>query len=98
MVLIALFNMSIALLAEYISIGALFKDFVGSVDYPIVIVIGILTMFYTAYGGTYVSILTDQVQAIVAILFIIVLSIYVAATFRCACMFWVVCLGMVPQL
>lgn len=50
-----------AVLAEYTTIGILFKYFVGSVDYPIVIVVGVLTMFYTAYGGVYISIVTDQV-------------------------------------
>ncbi len=49
------------MLAEYTTIGILFKYFVGSVDYPIVIVVGVLTMFYTAYGGVYISIVTDQV-------------------------------------
>ena len=51
------------MLAEYTVIGALFKDYVGSENYPMVIVVGILTMAYTAYGGLYVSILTDQIQA-----------------------------------
>ncbi|GFR42610.1 hypothetical protein Agub_g3541 [Astrephomene gubernaculifera] len=80
--IITLFNMSIAMLAEYITIGLLFKLFVGSVDYPIVIVVGILTMLYTAYGGVYISIITDQAQGILTALFILVLVIYTAVTFR----------------
>ncbi|GLC41104.1 hypothetical protein PLESTB_001792000 [Pleodorina starrii] len=81
-VIISLFNMSIALLAEYTTIGILFKYFVGSVDYPIIIVVGILTMIYTAYGGVYISIITDQAQGIATALFIAILVIYTAATFR----------------
>ncbi|GIL45946.1 hypothetical protein Vafri_3056 [Volvox africanus] len=81
-VIISLFNMSIALLAEYTTIGLLFKYFVGSVDYPIVIVVGILTMIYTAYGGLYISIITDQAQGILTAAFIVILVIYTIATFR----------------
>ncbi|GFH29013.1 predicted protein, partial [Haematococcus lacustris] len=64
--------------------GPVFRsvDFVGSVNYPVIIVVGVLTMAYTAYGGLYISILTDQIQAMLTILFIAILSIFVAATFR----------------
>eukprot|EP00775_Hariotina_reticulata_P013392 gene13392-13519_t len=48
--LVCMFNMSIALLAEYTTIGAIFSDFVGSVSYAIIIIIGVLTLLYTAYG------------------------------------------------
>ncbi len=34
------------------------------------------------YGGLYISIVTDQVQALAMITFIAVLTIYVAVTFR----------------
>ncbi|KXZ51913.1 hypothetical protein GPECTOR_11g40 [Gonium pectorale] len=81
-VCISLINMSIVLLAEYTTIGLLFKLFVGSVDYPIVIVVGVLTMMYTAYGGVFVSIITDQAQGIFTSLFIVILVIYTAVTFR----------------
>ncbi len=60
------------------------QSFVGSLDYPIVITVGVLTMAYTAYGGTYVSILTDQLQAWFTMAFLATLSIYVAVNFRCA--------------
>ena len=40
MVLIILFNMSIALLAEYYTIGLIFTYFVRSVPYAMVIVVG----------------------------------------------------------
>ncbi|KAG2437853.1 hypothetical protein HXX76_005471 [Chlamydomonas incerta] len=81
-VVISLINMAIVLLAEYTTIGILFKYFVGSVDYPIVIVVGVLTMFYTAYGGVYISIVTDQAQGIMTSLFILILIIYTAITYR----------------
>ena len=57
---LTLFNMCIALLAEYTTIGSLFQGFVGTVNYPIIIVVGVITMVYTAYGGLLVSIATDQ--------------------------------------
>ena len=62
--------------AEYTTIGSLFKDFVGSENWPIIITVGIVTMIYTMYGGLYISIVTDQVQAIVTIIFIAILSVY----------------------
>jgi len=81
-VLVILFNMSIALLAEYSTIGSIFKSFVGSVPYPMIILIGTLTTVYTAYGGLLVSIYTDQVQGISSLFFFGILAIYLAVTFR----------------
>ena len=81
-VLVVLFNMSIALLAEYFTIGKIFKYFVKSAPYPMVIVVGILTLAYTAYGGLLVSIFTDTIQGIASVLFFFILAIYMAATFR----------------
>lgn len=81
-VLVVLFNMSIALLAEYYTIGTIFTYFVKSVPYPMVIVVGLLTLAYTAYGGLLVSIFTDTIQGIASVVFFLVLAIYMAATFR----------------
>jgi Na+/proline symporter len=81
-VLVALFNMSIALLAEYTTIGTIFSDFVGSVSYAIIIVIGVLTLLYTAAGGLAVSIATDQVQGIASAILAVMVTIYVAVTYR----------------
>jgi hypothetical protein len=81
-VLVALFNMSIALLAEYTTIGTIFSDFVGSVSYGIIIVIGVLTLLYTAAGGLAVSIATDQIQGIASALLALVATIYVAINYR----------------
>lgn len=79
---VALFNMAIFMLAEFTTIGSLFQDFVGSINYPIIIVMAVLTTCYSAYGGLLVSIVTDQIQAAVSLLFLVVLSIYVWATFK----------------
>ena len=81
-VVVALFNMSIFMLAEFTTIGALFQDFVGSKNYPIIIVMAVVTTVYSCYGGLVVSIVTDQIQAGVSLLFLVVLSIYVWATFK----------------
>lgn len=81
-ILIALLNMSIAMLAEYTTIGSIFKDFVGSVSYPMVIVIGIVTVCYTAYGGLLVSIFTDTIQGISSVVLFGIIAIYMAATYR----------------
>lgn len=81
-VLFALFNMSIALLAEYTTIGSFFSDFVGSVSWGIILAIGVVTLTYTAYGGLIVSIATDQVQGMASVLLTLILVIYVAVTFR----------------
>jgi len=81
-VLVCLFNMCIFMLAELTTIGSLFADFVGSVNYPIIAVVAVLTTGYCAYGGILVSIVTDQVQSILAILLLSIAVIYVAVTFK----------------
>ena len=80
--LIILFNMSIALLAEYYTIGTIFTYFVRSVPYAMVIVVGVLTLAYTAYGGLLVSIFTDTIQGIASVFFFFILALYMAITFR----------------
>ena len=47
--------------AEFTAVGDLFELVIGTVRWPIVIIIGIVSAIYTAYGGLYVSIVTDQV-------------------------------------
>ncbi|KAI9136790.1 hypothetical protein BKA69DRAFT_1042257 [Paraphysoderma sedebokerense] len=76
------FNMCIALLSEYSVIGSIYKDFVGSSQYAIIIIVGVFTLAYSAYGGLLISIITDQFQGIMASLLVIILAIYTAATFR----------------
>jgi hypothetical protein len=51
----------VALTAEFTAVGDLFELVIGTVRWPIVIVIGVVSAIYTAYGGLYVSIVTDQV-------------------------------------
>jgi Na+/proline symporter len=80
--LLMLFNMGVALTAEFTAVGDLFELVIGTVRWPIVIIIGIVSAIYTAYGGLYVSIVTDQVQAGCAISIIVILVIWVAATFK----------------
>lgn len=58
------------------------QSFVGSISYPIIIVISALTLSYTAVGGLSVSIITDQVQGGLAVTLVAVLALYVAITFR----------------
>ncbi len=42
--------------------GDLFEIVIGTERVPIVVIIGVVSMLYTAYGGLYVSIVTDQWQ------------------------------------
>ena len=62
MALLMLFNMGIALTAEFTAIGDLFQYVIGSERWPIVVIIGVVSMVYTSWGGLYVSIITDQWQ------------------------------------
>ncbi len=55
--------MGIAMTAEYTAVGDLFELVIGTNRVPIVVIIGVVSMLYTAYGGLYVSIITDQWQA-----------------------------------
>ncbi len=57
-----LFNMGIAMTAEYTAVGDLFEIVVGTTRIPIVVIIGVVSSLYTAYGGLYASIITDQWQ------------------------------------
>ena len=88
---ICLFNMSIALLAEYSAIGSIFSDFVNGLSWPIILVIGGISLAYTAYGGLIVSIATDQIQGIASIILMFVLVVYVGVTYRYASFFLLWC-------
>lgn len=83
--LFVVFNMSIAMLAEYSTIGSLFQDYLGASEWSVILLIvavGLLTMTYTSQGGVLVSLVTDQVQGIFVVLLFFILWIYMAATFR----------------
>lgn len=58
-----LFNMGIGITAEYTAMGDYFDIILGTTRIPIVIIVGVISSIYTAYGGLYISIITDQVQA-----------------------------------
>lgn len=81
-VLLTLFNMAIAMLVEYVSMGSLFSQLLGSVSYGQIVFYGVLTMLYTGYGGVKISIITDQFQGIMAVILSIIVFIYVAVTYR----------------
>ena len=59
---IMLVTMGTALTVEYTTVGGLFSQIIPSTAIPIVIIIGVVSSVYTAYGGLYVSIITDQIQ------------------------------------
>lgn len=52
----------VALTAEFTAVGDLFEIVIGTLRWPIVVIIGVISAIYTAYGGLYVSIVTDQVS------------------------------------
>ncbi|KAI8599246.1 hypothetical protein EDD21DRAFT_416980 [Dissophora ornata] len=79
---VMLFNMFIALCAEYTSIGNLMELVLGGSRLPIVICVAVVTSIYTAAGGLYVSILTDVAQGVFGIFLLVVMAIYVAITYR----------------
>mmetsp|Transcript_12269 Transcript_12269/g.26852 ORF Transcript_12269/g.26852 Transcript_12269/m.26852 type:complete len:558 (+) Transcript_12269:106-1779(+) len=82
--LVALFVMGVALLAEYATLGTLFRSFVGcssGVAAIPTIFMALLTIGYTVMGGLYISILTDRIQAIVSFVLVVFLAIYLAADF-----------------
>lgn len=83
-VVLTLFNMSVAAASEYTTIAAFFATYVGLGDFNILIVltISVITLGYTAYGGLVVSILTDRIQAVASVIIVIILSSYILATLQ----------------
>ncbi|KAF9307470.1 hypothetical protein BGZ74_000029 [Mortierella antarctica] len=80
--LIMLLNMFIALSAEYTAIGNLMENVIGAPRLPFIIIVAVVTSVYTAAGGLYVSILTDVAQGVFAVVLLLIMTIYVAVTFR----------------
>ena len=80
--LLCLYNMMIGMIAEYTAIGDLYENIIGGNLIMIVVLIGVFTSIYTAYGGLSVSIRTDQLQGIFVIIMNIIFSIYMISTFR----------------
>eukprot|EP00667_Euglena_gracilis_P001673 EG_transcript_1672 len=73
--------MAIFMLSEFVTVGTFFGVYVGSVGYPIIIAVGLLTLSYTTFGGLLVSVATDQIQGIMSILLLLVVTIYLGVTF-----------------
>ncbi|KAG0031895.1 hypothetical protein BGZ81_000325 [Podila clonocystis] len=80
--LIMLLNMFVALTAEYTAIGNLMENVIGAPRLPYIIIVAVVTSVYTAAGGLYVSILTDVAQGVFAVILLLIMTIYVAVTFR----------------
>jgi hypothetical protein len=59
---IMLVSMGTAMTVEYTTVGSLFSLVIPSTAIPIVVIIGVVSSVYTAYGGLHVSLITDQVQ------------------------------------
>jgi len=82
-IVLSLINMSVALISEYTAIGDLFEHYVGGPSRVyIILLVGLVTAVYTAKGGLLVSLLTDQLQAGLVLLLILIASTYLAFNFR----------------
>nr|KAJ3420857.1 hypothetical protein HK105_005122 [Polyrhizophydium stewartii] len=80
--LLVLFNLGVALAAEYTAIGGIFGDFFGVASWVPIVAVGLMTMAYTATGGLYVSIITDQWQAVISLLLLFTSVIYIGVSFK----------------
>ena len=59
---IVVFNMGVGMTAEYTAVGDMFEYVLEAPRVLIVVLISCVTMLYTAWGGLYVSIVTDLWQ------------------------------------
>lgn len=57
-----LVTMGTALTVEYTTVGSLFTNIINTTAIPVVIIIGVISSVYAAYGGLHISLITDQVQ------------------------------------
>ncbi|KAJ1561174.1 hypothetical protein HK096_005732 [Nowakowskiella sp. JEL0078] len=80
--LFMLFNMSIGLAAEFTAVGNIFEFVLGGSRLPVMITVAVVTSIYTAYGGLYVSLLTDVPQGASAIIILLIVTVYIAASYR----------------
>ncbi|KAJ3411664.1 hypothetical protein HDV05_001873 [Chytridiales sp. JEL 0842] len=80
--MVVLLTLTVGLIVEYMTIGGIFATFFGTPTYLPVIVVGVVTLLYTSAGGLYVSIITDQFQAVVALLLISFSVIYMGVSFK----------------
>jgi Na+/proline symporter len=77
-----LFNLGIALSVEYTAIGSLAVDYLGIQRWVPIVLVGLVTMLYTAVGGLYIALITDQFQSIFILLMLFFTGIWVAINFR----------------
>ena len=80
--IVVLYNLFVALTAEYTSIGQLIHEWVGWPAYVPIVVVATVTMVYTAIGGLYIGLVTDQFQSLAILLLLVVIGISVAINFR----------------
>ncbi|ORZ40766.1 hypothetical protein BCR44DRAFT_1099857 [Catenaria anguillulae PL171] len=74
-------NTLIGLMSEFSTMSSIWHSFVKATPYPIVVVIGVATLAYTAYGGLLISIVTDQFQGVFATGLLLILVGYLAIWF-----------------
>jgi Na+/proline symporter len=78
--LVILLNMCALLAVEYIVIGGFFSTFLGVPSFIPVLVVGLITLYYTVQGGVYISMWTNQIQTtFVWILLTVVVSVAVSS-------------------
>ncbi|KAJ3275482.1 hypothetical protein HDV01_000309 [Terramyces sp. JEL0728] len=77
-----LFNLGIALAVEFTSIGTLFSNFLDVPNWIPIMNVAVVTFAYTALGGLYISLITDQVQTLFIFLILCVMGVFVAVNFR----------------
>jgi Na+/proline symporter len=80
--LLVFFNISIAMAAEFTGIGELFSKILDLDPLIPILTVGLITLIYTCVGGLYVSIITDQYQAIFSLFLLLIMTIYISVTFR----------------
>ncbi|CAI5483272.1 unnamed protein product [Closterium sp. Yama58-4] len=78
---LAVGNMGVAMAAEYTALGDLFHRLLHAPRLPIVLLVALTAMLYTAAGGLYVSIVTDQWQALASLLVTALLTAHVLLNF-----------------
>jgi Na+/proline symporter len=77
-----LFNLGVALTVEYTSVGSLASNFLGIPNWVPIVVVAVVTIIYTAAGGLYISLVTDQIQAIFIFMLLSVVAVFVGINFR----------------
>jgi solute:Na+ symporter, SSS family len=77
-----LFNLGVALTVEYTSIGALANQFLDLPPWVPIVIVATVTIVYTAAGGLYISLVTDQIQAIFIFVLLSIIAVFVGINFR----------------